>query len=153
MSFSSGSDEFGTLRYEENPSRTYRVGDKVELIVSHCDPVVNLYDSLYAVRGERAAPLLREQEGGGEAQRLDIVRVLREDALRRLDGLLPVARRHQHEELLDERREEPRVQHDHLVELLERLLWRDLLSLVLGIECIEPASWNGGTLSGQQCVV
>ena len=53
MSFSSGSDEFGTLRYEENPSRTYRVGDKVELIVSHCDPVVNLYDSLYAVRGER----------------------------------------------------------------------------------------------------
>ena len=74
-----------------------------------------------AVRGERAAPLLREQEGGGEAQRLDIVRVLREDALRRLDGLLPVARRHQHEELLDERREEPRVQHDHLVERLERL--------------------------------
>jgi D-serine deaminase-like pyridoxal phosphate-dependent protein len=41
------------LRYEEEPSRTYKVGDKIELIVSHCDPVVNLYNHLYAVRGER----------------------------------------------------------------------------------------------------
>ena len=53
MNYSSGSDEFGTLRYDDNPTRTYRVGDKIELIVSHCDPVVNLYDNLYAVRGER----------------------------------------------------------------------------------------------------
>ncbi len=52
MSFTSGSDEFGTIRYEENASRTYRVGDKLELIVSHCDPVVNLYDQLYGVRGD-----------------------------------------------------------------------------------------------------
>jgi len=50
MSYTSGSDEFGTLRYED-PSRIYKVGDKLELIVSHCDPVVNLYDRLYAVRG------------------------------------------------------------------------------------------------------
>jgi len=53
MSYTSGSDEFGTLRYEEEPSRTYKVGDKIELIVSHCDPVVNLYNHLYAMRGER----------------------------------------------------------------------------------------------------
>ena len=53
MSYTSGSDEFGTLRYGENASRTYRVGDKLELIVSHCDPVVNLYDQLYGVRGDR----------------------------------------------------------------------------------------------------
>ena len=53
MSFTSGSDEFGTIRYEEDASRTYRVGDKLELIVSHCDPVVNLYDQLYGVRGDR----------------------------------------------------------------------------------------------------
>jgi len=53
MSYTSGSDEFGTLRYEEEPSRTYNVGDKIELILSHCDPVVNLYNHLYAVRGER----------------------------------------------------------------------------------------------------
>lgn len=50
MSYTSGSDEFGSIRYED-PSRTYRVGDKLELIVSHCDPVVNLYDQMYAVRG------------------------------------------------------------------------------------------------------
>ena len=49
MTYRSGSDEFGTIRYED-PSRIYRVGDKLELIVSHCDPVVNLYDYMYAVR-------------------------------------------------------------------------------------------------------
>ena len=49
MSYTSGSDEFGTIRYDD-PSRTYKVGDKLELIVSHCDPVVNLYDQMYAVR-------------------------------------------------------------------------------------------------------
>ena len=53
LSYSSGSDEFGTIRYEENASRTYKVGDKVELIVSHCDPVVNLYNHMYAVRNDR----------------------------------------------------------------------------------------------------
>lgn len=53
MSYTSGSDEFGTLRYEDNASRNYSVGDKVELIVSHCDPVVNLYDQMYAIRNDR----------------------------------------------------------------------------------------------------
>ena len=52
MSYTSGSDEFGTIRYEEDASRTYAVGDKLEVIVSHCDPVVNLYDQMYGVRGE-----------------------------------------------------------------------------------------------------
>ena len=52
MSYTSGSDEFGTLRYDD-PSRTYKLGDKLELIVSHCDPVVNLYDQMYAVRNDR----------------------------------------------------------------------------------------------------
>ena len=53
MSYTSGSDEFGTLRYEDDASRTYRAGEKLELIVSHCDPVVNLYDQMYAVRNGR----------------------------------------------------------------------------------------------------
>ncbi len=53
MSYTSGSDEFGTLRYEEEASRSYQVGDKLELIVSHCDPVVNLYDHMYAIRQDR----------------------------------------------------------------------------------------------------
>jgi len=52
MTYRSGSDEFGTLRYDD-PSRTYRLGDKLEVIVSHCDPVVNLYDQMYAIRGDR----------------------------------------------------------------------------------------------------
>ena len=52
MTYRSGSDEFGTLRYND-PSRTYRLGDKLEVIVSHCDPVVNLYDQMYAVRNDR----------------------------------------------------------------------------------------------------
>ena len=50
--YRSGSDEFGSIRYED-PSRIYRVGDKFELIVSHCDPAVNLYDQMYAVSRER----------------------------------------------------------------------------------------------------
>ncbi len=58
MSYTSGSDEFGTLRYDD-PSRTYRVGDKLELIVSHCDPVVNLYDQMYAIRNDRVEAVWR----------------------------------------------------------------------------------------------
>ncbi len=53
MSYSSGSDEFGTISYDDEPSRTYNVGEKLELIVSHCDPVVNLYDLMYAIRNDR----------------------------------------------------------------------------------------------------
>jgi D-serine deaminase-like pyridoxal phosphate-dependent protein len=29
------------------------VGDRIEVIVPHCDPVVNLYDQLYATRNDR----------------------------------------------------------------------------------------------------
>ena len=53
VSYSSGSDEFGTIRYESNASRIYKVGDTVELIVSHCDPVVNLYNQMYAIRNDK----------------------------------------------------------------------------------------------------
>jgi D-serine deaminase-like pyridoxal phosphate-dependent protein len=52
MQYTSEADEFGILVYD-NPSRTYHVGDKIELIVSHCDPVVNLYNHMYATRGDR----------------------------------------------------------------------------------------------------
>ena len=58
LSYTSGSDEFGTLRYDD-PSRTYKLGDKLELIVSHCDPVVNLYDQMYAVRNDRVEAVWR----------------------------------------------------------------------------------------------
>ena len=52
ITYTSGSDEYGSIRYGANASRTYAVGDKLELIVSHCDPVVNLYDQMYGVRGD-----------------------------------------------------------------------------------------------------
>ena len=53
MTYRSGSDEFGTITYGESPSKAYRVGDKLEVIVSHCDPVVNLYDQVYAIRNDK----------------------------------------------------------------------------------------------------
>lgn len=52
MSYRSGSDEFGTIIYGDDPSRNYKVGEKLEVIVSHCDPVVNLYNHMYAIRDD-----------------------------------------------------------------------------------------------------
>ena len=63
MEYRSGSDEFGILTYDD-PSRTYHVGDKLELIVSHCDPVVNLYDQMYATRKERVEAIWRIEARG-----------------------------------------------------------------------------------------
>ena len=58
MQYRSGSDEFGTILYDD-PSRSYRVNDKLEVIASHCDPVVNLYDQMYATRGDRVEAIWR----------------------------------------------------------------------------------------------
>jgi len=44
-------DEHGRLLLE-NPNLEVRLGDKAELIVPHCDPNVNLFDRIYAVRGD-----------------------------------------------------------------------------------------------------
>ena len=52
FSYNAGSDEFGVIRYE-TATRSYAVGDKLELVVPHCDPVVNEYDQLYAIRKDR----------------------------------------------------------------------------------------------------
>ena len=52
FTYNAGSDEFGVIRYE-TAGRSYAVGDKLELIVPHCDPVVNEYDQMYAIRGDR----------------------------------------------------------------------------------------------------
>lgn len=40
-------DEFGNLHTDK-----LRLGDRVEFIPPHCDPTVNLYDRIYACRGE-----------------------------------------------------------------------------------------------------
>ena len=47
-----GSDEFGTIRLLET-SKAYKIGDKLELIAPHCDPVVNLYEQIYGIRKDR----------------------------------------------------------------------------------------------------
>jgi D-serine deaminase-like pyridoxal phosphate-dependent protein len=53
MSYSAASDEFGGIRMTTPPSKEYRIGDTLELIVPHCDPVVNLYDQMYGTRKDR----------------------------------------------------------------------------------------------------
>lgn len=52
FTYNAGSDEFGVIRYQTT-NRAYKVGDKLELIVPHCDPAVNEYDQIYAIRKER----------------------------------------------------------------------------------------------------
>jgi D-serine deaminase-like pyridoxal phosphate-dependent protein len=52
FNYNAGSDEFGVIRYEK-AEKAYKVGDKLELIVPHCDPVVNEYDQMYAIRKDR----------------------------------------------------------------------------------------------------
>jgi D-serine deaminase-like pyridoxal phosphate-dependent protein len=52
FAYNAGSDEFGVIKYEK-AEKSYKVGDKLELIAPHCDPVVNEYDQIYAIRKDR----------------------------------------------------------------------------------------------------
>ena len=52
MDYNPGSDEFGTITFKE-AARSYKMGDRLEMIVPHCDPVVNLYDYIYGIRKDR----------------------------------------------------------------------------------------------------
>lgn len=45
-------DEFGLLTAEAG-AKLPRLGDRLEFYVPHCDPTVNLYDRIYAMRGDR----------------------------------------------------------------------------------------------------
>ena len=45
-------DEHGRLDVSQ-ASRDVRLGDRIEFIPPHIDPTVNLYDSIYALRGDR----------------------------------------------------------------------------------------------------
>ena len=53
MEYNAGSDEFGSIRFNSPPSKDYRIGDMLELIVPHCDPVVNEYDQFYGIRKDK----------------------------------------------------------------------------------------------------
>lgn len=52
VGFSAGSDEHGVLTLTK-PSREIKHGDRLEFIVPHCDPNINLYDRMFCVRGEK----------------------------------------------------------------------------------------------------
>lgn len=58
-------DEFGLLTA---PAGTLpQLGDRLEFYVPHCDPTVNLYDRIYAVRGEDVEaiwPIVARKESG-----------------------------------------------------------------------------------------
>ena len=50
--YNRGGDEFGILTLEPG-AKLPRIGDRIEFLVPHCDPTVNLYDRIYAMRGEQ----------------------------------------------------------------------------------------------------
>ena len=52
-----GSDEYGTITFTAS-NKTYKVGDKLEVIIPHCDPVVNLYDFMYGIRKDKVESIL-----------------------------------------------------------------------------------------------
>ncbi|MBS0319600.1 MAG: DSD1 family PLP-dependent enzyme [Proteobacteria bacterium] len=51
VTYAKASDEHGVL--DVTPGAGIALGDKLRLVPGHCDPTVNLYDRLVAVRGER----------------------------------------------------------------------------------------------------
>jgi 3-hydroxy-D-aspartate aldolase len=53
MEYNAGSDEFGGIRFTSPPTKAYKIGDLLEVIVPHCDPVVNEYDQIYGIRNEK----------------------------------------------------------------------------------------------------
>ncbi len=50
--FSWGGDEHGKLDVTK-ASRPVNLGDRIEFVIPHCDPTVNLYDRIYGVRGQQ----------------------------------------------------------------------------------------------------
>lgn len=58
-------DEFGLLT--SVGGKLPRIGDRLEFFVPHCDPTVNLYDRIYAMRGDRVEaiwPVVARKEVG-----------------------------------------------------------------------------------------
>ncbi len=52
IKYSWAGDEHGRLDLSE-AEREVKLGDRLEFYIPHCDPSINLYDKLYALRGER----------------------------------------------------------------------------------------------------
>lgn len=56
--FSWGGDEHGVLNVTKATS-AIKLGDRLEFFATHCDPTVNLYDQIYAVRGDSVEAVWR----------------------------------------------------------------------------------------------
>jgi D-serine deaminase-like pyridoxal phosphate-dependent protein len=56
--YNAGSDEFGVITFTGAPAKSYTIGDRIEMIVPHCDPVVNLYDVIYGIRKDRVEKVM-----------------------------------------------------------------------------------------------
>jgi D-serine deaminase-like pyridoxal phosphate-dependent protein len=67
MDYNAGSDEFGVIQLKTPPSKDYKIGDKLEVIVPHCDPAVNEYDQMYGIRQDRVE-VVWEITGRGKSQ-------------------------------------------------------------------------------------
>jgi len=64
LTYRAGGDEFGILTAEKG-AKLPRLADRLEFIVPHCDPTTNLYDRIYAMRGDRVEavwPLVARRE-------------------------------------------------------------------------------------------
>jgi D-serine deaminase-like pyridoxal phosphate-dependent protein len=57
FSYNAGSDEYGTITFSQ-ANKDYKVGDYLEMIVPHCDPIVNLYDRIYGIRNEKVESII-----------------------------------------------------------------------------------------------
>ncbi|MBA2604666.1 MAG: DSD1 family PLP-dependent enzyme [Acidobacteria bacterium] len=53
-----GGDEHGRLDLSA-AEREVKLGDRIEFLVPHCDPSVNLYDAMYCLRGDRVEAVWR----------------------------------------------------------------------------------------------
>jgi D-serine deaminase-like pyridoxal phosphate-dependent protein len=68
LTYNRGGDEFGILSAEAG-ARLPRIGERIELFVPHCDPTVNLYDRLYAMRGDQVEavwPIVARRTAAGK---------------------------------------------------------------------------------------
>src|SRR5438309_10836646 len=52
VEFSFAGDEHGRLTITD-PSRAPKLGERIEFFPPHCDPTINLYDRIYAMRGDK----------------------------------------------------------------------------------------------------
>ncbi len=66
LTYNRGGDEFGILTLEPG-TKLPQIGERIEFLVPHCDPNVNLYDRIYATRGEKVEaiwPIAARRETG-----------------------------------------------------------------------------------------